>query len=393
MSEVRQRVRERAAAPAEAWGEAPDEAPEVEQALAGALAHLLAAVRSRDDGVLDARTAGAWTERTAGVLGRLTPAGRHRLGTLFRQVALREPEGPTRDALLDLPAGLGLYGDEDRHGGRYDNRYEYLRESRYDDLRESRYDGRHARYCDAVEGYVARLVATVRDADPAAPVPTCPGWTLADLVLHVGTVHRWTEHLVGTRATRRVRTDEVPLGLPGEPGARADWLARGAAACLRTLRAADPQAAMWSHGADPHVRFFPRRLLFEAVVHLADAELALGEEPVVEPGLAADGVEEFLENLPYVSWVAEPVSQLGRDGDVLRLCATDGASAWTITLGGGGFSWSRQARAAAEATATVSATAGDLLLYLYGRYRADERRLIVRGDRTLVDAWSTATRY
>ncbi|WP_031071364.1 hypothetical protein [Streptomyces sp. NRRL S-118] len=87
------------------------------------------------------------------------------------------------------------------------------------------------------------------------------------------------------------------------------------------------------------------------------------------------------------------MSQLGRDGDVLRLCATDGTAGWTITLGGGGFSWRREARAAVEATATVRASAGDLLLYLYGRYRAHDRRLAVRGDRTLVDAWSSATRY
>ncbi|MFF9864478.1 maleylpyruvate isomerase family mycothiol-dependent enzyme [Streptomyces sp. NPDC013953] len=259
--------------------------------------------------------------------------------------------------------------------------------------RAHRRGDRHERFCDVTEEYAARLVATVRDADPATPVPTCPGWTLADLVLHLGATHRWTEHLVRTRATRRVRTDEVPLGLTGEPGTRADWLARGAAACLRTLRAADPDAAMWSHGADPHVRFFSRRLLFEAVVHLADAELALGEEPVVDPGIATDGVEEFLENLPHVPWMAEPVSQLGRDRDVLRLCATDGTAGWTIALGGGGFAWRREARAAVEATATVRASAGDLLLYLYGRYRADDRRLAVRGDRTLVDAWSSATRY
>ncbi|MFF9864477.1 hypothetical protein ACF1G0_03475 [Streptomyces sp. NPDC013953] len=86
MSEVRER-----AVGADA---VPDEAPDVERTLARALAQLLAAIRTCDDGVLDARTADEWTERTAHVLGRLTPAGRQRLDP-------RRPAAP-RHA---LPAG------------------------------------------------------------------------------------------------------------------------------------------------------------------------------------------------------------------------------------------------------------------------------------------------
>lgn len=302
---------------------------------------------------------GKGMEGAAHLLDRLPVADRRTLDRLFRDAALRQPAGPRREQLLKVPAALGLPGDV------------------------------HAVRCDLLASYVESLVTLVRDADPATPVPSCPGWTLADLVQHHGATHRWTEHLVRTRATARVRSEEVPLGLPQDPRDRPDWLAASARASLRALREADPDTPVWSHGGDPHVRFFPRRLLFEAVVHLADAELALGREPApVDPGTAADGIEEFLENLPYFSWVAEPVAQLGRDGARLRLTATDTGAAWTVTLGGG-FGWQR--RAEGEATASVEGTAADLLLLVYGRYAAADARFTRSGDAAVLDAWRTAT--
>ena len=35
------------------------------------------------------------------------------------------------------------------------------------------------------------LAAAAEEAGLDAPVPTCPGWTVNDLVLHIGEVHRW----------------------------------------------------------------------------------------------------------------------------------------------------------------------------------------------------------
>ena len=43
----------------------------------------------------------------------------------------------------------------------------------------------HARGYEAVRG---RIVDVVRDADPATPVPTCPGWTVKDVVAHLSGV-------------------------------------------------------------------------------------------------------------------------------------------------------------------------------------------------------------
>jgi len=325
-------------------------------ALAEALADLVTSIDTCDDGVLDPDTAVKWLETTGYLLDRLSPADRRALSLLMRRAAARQPDGAWRDDLLRIPEEFGLDDDQ------------------------------HELYCDAVEQLERRFVETVRDVDPATPVPSCPAWTFADLVKHHGTTHRWMGHLVRTRAAERVWSRDVPLDLPEDPAAYPQWLAGSAEVTLRTLRGVEAETPMWSHGADQRVRFFPRRLLFEAVVHLADAELALGIEPRIAAGMAADGIEEFLENLPHYSWIAEPVAALA-NGSV-RLTATDTGATWTISFGGGGFAWTKSDGAAA---AGVKATAGDLLLLVYGRLRADDARFGISGDRAILDAWLAAT--
>jgi hypothetical protein len=41
-----------------------------------------------------------------------------------------------------------------------------------------------------------RLATVASSTDPGAPVPTCPDWSLRDLVHHVGGVHRWATGFV-----------------------------------------------------------------------------------------------------------------------------------------------------------------------------------------------------
>lgn len=248
---------------------------------------------------------------------------------------------------------------------------------------------RHERYCAGIEAEVACLVGLVRAADPAMPVPSCPGWSVATLVRHHGTTHRWVEHMVRRRVGERVWSRDVPLHLPREEGAFPAWLAGSAAASVLTLRMADPAAPMWTQGVDGRVRFWARRLLFEAVVHRADAELALGARPSVDAGTAADGIDEFLENLP------SPPGVPGRDGAELLLCEDGPAGGrWRIKLGGDGFSWERAAGAVGTGgdgggggAVAVRGAAGDLLLLLYGRLSPEERAFTVEGDGELLGGW------
>jgi uncharacterized protein (TIGR03083 family) len=324
--------------------------------LAEALAEVVTLIDTCDDDVLDPDTAVKWLESTAFLLDRLPPADRRELAERVRAAAGRHSEGGWRDSLLRVPDSFGLDDDQ------------------------------HERYCESIAHVVADFTAAVRDADPATPVPTCPGWTLADLVEHHATTHRWAEHVVRTRATEPVLAREVPLDLPDDPSAYPQWLARGAESCLRTLRTVDPDLPMWSYGADQRVAFYPRRLLFEAVIHCADAQLALGHEPRVEPGTAADGIAEFLENLPRRTRTTERQAPLA--GGSVGLLAVDTGAAWTITFGAAGFSWTATAEAA---DVTVTADVADLLLLLYGRRRPEADRFTVRGGTAVLDAWLSTT--
>ena len=248
----------------------------------------------------------------------------------------------------------------------------------------------HERNCAALEAEIRRFLVAAEQADPAIPVPTCPGWTVADLVKHHGTTHRWIEHIVRRRAQERIWSREVDLGLPDDEAHYPAWLATGVGPLLATLREIDPDTPLWTWGADRHARFWPRRLLHEAAIHCADAELALGGTPRIEPDTAVDGVDEFLANLPYAHWVAPRLRQLPGDGATLHLHATDCDGEWMITIGADGFTWSR---GHGKGTVAVRATASDLMLLVYGRLQASDERLTVYGDQRLLAQWLEKTAF
>jgi len=239
-------------------------------------------------------------------------------------------------------------------------------------------------YCDAVEIEVARFVDVVRGVDPAVAVPNCPGWTMAHLVKHHGTSQRRVKYVVRHRSQEPVWAKDVETGLPDDPTEYSAWFAAGAGPLVATLRAADPDAPMWTNGADQHVRYWARRILFEAVVHRADAELALGRRPHIGASTAVDGIDELLTNMPCFPWIAERQRELNRPGETLHLGATEYHGEWMITLHRGGFTWKHEH---GPATVAVRGTAGDLLLLSYGRLAPADPRFAITGDDQLLTQW------
>ncbi|MFF7125284.1 maleylpyruvate isomerase family mycothiol-dependent enzyme [Streptomyces sp. NPDC008240] len=239
----------------------------------------------------------------------------------------------------------------------------------------------------AVAAETARFVAAVRDADLAAAVPSCPGWTLADLVKHTGSVQRWFSVLLRARIQEPPRSRDVDLRLPEREDGYADWLAESATVAADAFAATDPNQPMWAWGADQYARFWARRMLFETLLHRADAELALGLRPAIERPVAVDGIDEFLVNLPFAGFFAPKVAELRGPDRTIRFRATDGDEGWVVRLRPDGFGLDAAHPATAAADATVRGTAADLLLLVYGRLSYDAKALAHEGDEQLLAHW------
>ncbi|WP_063756245.1 maleylpyruvate isomerase family mycothiol-dependent enzyme [Streptomyces sp. NRRL S-920] len=247
-------------------------------------------------------------------------------------------------------------------------------------------------HAHAVAAESGRFVSLLGGADLSTPVPGCPGWTLLDLVRHTGSVHRWFSVLLRTNVQEPPATRAVDLDLPEREDsyAYAAWLAAGADLAARTFAEVDPDATMWTWGADPHARFWVRRMLHETLVHRVDAEAALGLRPVIDPALAADGVDEFLVNLPFATPFAPGVARLRGQGETIRFRATDQQEQgrdrdWVVRLSVDRFGLVDGEQQSVDAS--VHGSAADLLLLLYGRLGRDSGAFQVAGDTGLLDRW------
>ncbi|MEV4054735.1 maleylpyruvate isomerase family mycothiol-dependent enzyme [Amycolatopsis sp. NPDC049688] len=210
-------------------------------------------------------------------------------------------------------------------------------------------------YLPVLEELTGAFAEALRTADPAAAVPDCAGWTVTDLATHLGNVHRW--------AATVVRTGEVH---PQDFATAADgdlvpWYAESARLLLGELEAAEPGDPCWHFGGtDKTKAFWYRRQVHETAIHLAD----LGSEHVLDPAVAADGVDEVLgAMLPRVTrWHAVP-----RLPGPVTLRATDTGDVWTVHPG------EPPALGPAASGATVEAPARDLLLRLWKRTGPEPR--------------------
>jgi uncharacterized protein (TIGR03083 family) len=207
-----------------------------------------------------------------------------------------------------------------------------------------------------------------------APVPACPGWTVADLVLHTGMVHRHKTEIVRGRLADR--PDPWPPPAP-PPADLLDWYEQGLQELVAVLDAEDPATRVWTfHKPDQTAGFWRRRMAHETAVHRVDAESAHGQPAPVAPVLAADGVDEVLEVFlaPFSDGAA-----VGGRGESVHLHATDVEGEWQLRLLPAGV---EVVRGHGKGDAAARGAASDLLLFLWGRVGAE--RLEALGDTALL---------
>lgn len=230
------------------------------------------------------------------------------------------------------------------------------------------------------------MVAFVRYADRAglrAPVPTCPDWTVRDLVAHQGMVHRWAAALL--RGEKDVEPDAIEAAGRTEPDPL-EWLRDGVIELAEALTAApaDVRAPVFLNDAPAPREFWARRQCHETTVHAVDAmSAALGRHPDpsetwIGTDLAVDGIDELLGG-----FLTRPRSQLRCEDDAVLVVAPDDAPDWwLVQLSPRPARTTRRTGPRREGDWVLEGTALDLYLSLWNR---TSRQTL--GDRAAV-TWS-----
>ena len=233
-------------------------------------------------------------------------------------------------------------------------------------------------YLDTIRLESAVLAAAAAAVPLDTPVPTCLDWDMAHLVTHIAQVQQWARLIVETRATERPPRSALPQ--PPERSELIPWFRQATSALLATLTAADPTIPVWTWTNERRVSYWARRQAHEVAVHRWDAQHAAGTPDPIATGLAADGIDELLEMLPFV-----PGTRTGA-GETIHLHCTDAPGEWLVRLGAGGL---EVERVHAKGAAAARGRASDLELFLWGRVPADA--LEVFGDAALVARLQTLT--
>ena len=188
----------------------------------------------------------------------------------------------------------------------------------------------NSRYLECLAADYGDLRDAAAAVELTVPVPTCPGWTMGDLVFHVGEVYL---HKVTV-----MRTGEWPKQWP-PPGAEQEpelpLLGRAYGELIAEFGARQPTDATptW-YDPDQTVAFWIRRMAQETVIHRIDAELAAGLPVTPVPDdLSVDGVDEVLKR--FLGYDVEALGQLkgghlASDGGTDTITVMAGQTAWTV---------------------------------------------------------------
>jgi len=254
----------------------------------------------------------------------------------------------------------------------------------------------YERYCAEIVTQAGLLADALPGADLSVQVPSCPGWSVNQLVRHLGGALRWSEEIVRTRAQQPPPEQEFRDLSPyvGEdPVMLADWLTEGAGQLAATLLATGPDVDMWTPlpTIPRSPAFHARRMTHETAVHRADAILALKSAYTLAPDVAADTLDEWMElgSLPEMFDFHPRQRELLGPGRTLRFKATDvrrpaGEASWLVDLTGDALAWRPSAEPAAV---TVRGPLVELLLVIYCRRSVADAAVEIEGDTGLLDFW------
>jgi uncharacterized protein (TIGR03083 family) len=258
-----------------------------------------------------------------------------------------------------------------------------------------------AAHVEALAAEGEHMTAAAAVVAPGTAVPSCPEWTVRDLVRHMGGVHRWaTGYVAGARSdVWDVDLDDVVGSWPDD-AELVEWFRAGHAALVAALADAPADLECWTFLPAPSPRaMWARRQAHETAIHRVDTELAAGVAVhPFSPAFAADGVDELL-----TCFVPRRSTRLTSDTPAtLAVSCTDTDGQWLLRIDGEGVTTEPAhadpsggranggSGAEGDPTCTVRGEAGDLYLALWNR--TDPGVLRIEGDDSVLDLFRGTVR-
>jgi uncharacterized protein (TIGR03083 family) len=231
---------------------------------------------------------------------------------------------------------------------------------------------RAAFYLECLRADSARLAEVARLGLPAA-VPSCPGWTVDDVVRHVATVYLHKVEIL--------RLGALPEPWPPDLSERdtSDLYDEARGKVVAALDQAGTDLKTWTFSPDDDTSaFWYRRMALESAVHRVDAEQAHAVVTSIDCELALDGIDELLVLMLGGPWWEEGDTKHPVDATI-RITA-EGRS-WTIRLDATSATVTQGAEGKADAEIFGDAT--PVFLWLWGRLPVDDVQ--AAGDNTVVE--------
>lgn len=234
---------------------------------------------------------------------------------------------------------------------------------------------------------------------PILPIPSCPGWNLIDLLLHLGGNQRLLTCRLLNRDNGPVPADlkdrsflnlepqwlewanrqKAPADI-AIPAGLIEWYETGLSELTNALNEVDGEAQVWNSGGTAKIpaNFYQSVAAVESTLHRWDVQNALPEQNPgpIEPEVAFNGINFLFSFLPAIR---KNFQGPAGTGESFHFHRTDGEGEWLLTFNGNELDIKPLH---AKGDVAIRGTASDLLLFLWRRISAD--RLEVFGDTALV---------
>lgn len=142
-------------------------------------------------------------------------------------------------------------------------------------------------YLDHLQADLA-AIAAIPASGLGTAITTCPGWSVADALAHLG-------HVLASVAARLSVAPGVDSSAPEIADGQdpIEYFAAGAESIIGAMESGDPDELRPNWSGDSTTGFFWRRMAQETLIHRYDIEAAIGEAAAIDPSMAIDGLDEL----------------------------------------------------------------------------------------------------